>query len=477
MSKRVRVREWPVWCGLAAIVVIAAALRWHGIADKSFWTDEGVSAAFTKLDWYNFGRILWRREGNMTLYYLLLRAWTQLGDSVAMIRALSAVWSLGSVVAIFLLGRRLFGPATGLAAALLLAVNAYSIRYAQEARSYSMVSCLVTLATFFLVRALESNRKKDWTWYIVFSVLGVYAHFFAVLVLVAHAVVVWRVIPEKKSELLSAGKEIALWTLPVWLFIATTGAGPVAWITRPSLWDLARVFGHYAGNGGWVLAALYLTGVLQFLWAREKDWRVWLLLGWFTVPIVVTLTVSLVKPVFVARYMNICLPALVLMVAAGIMSFKKCWLCIPLMVATCWSAVGGVRGYYMRDFDLAREDCRGATEYVLSHAQPGDVIAFHKSQNRFAFTYYADHRGGLRPTIVYPGGDQPTWHDFFGKATPQVLESLAKWNGRVWLIISQDMGPEGEDAAGQQIKHTVGETHRLAETKDVPYLKVYRYEK
>jgi mannosyltransferase len=472
-----RVRKWAAWCGLAAIVALATWLRLHAIGDKSFWTDEGVSAAFTRLDWYNFGRILWRREGNMTLYYLLLRGWSLMGDSVAMIRGMSVVWSVATVVAVFALGRRLFGSLTGLTAALLLAVNAYSVRYAQEARSYSMVAYLVTVATLVFVRAIETGRRRDWTWYVAASVLGVYAHFFAVLVLVAHGVIVWWVMPSKKGEFISAAKKIALWTLPVWVFIATTGAGPIGWIPRPSPQYLAVVFRHYAGNGGWLLAALYLACALLFAWTREKDWKTWLLLAWFVAPVCVSLTVSLVRPLFLARYMIVCLPALVLMVATGITSLRRWWIAVPLLGMICWFAVGGVRSYYANDFDISREDCRGAAEYVLAHAQLGDVIAFHKAQNRFAFTYYAEHMSGVRPTIMYPGGDQPTWRDFFGKATPQVLDSLAKANGRVWLVVSENMGPQGEDAAAQRIKSAVAGTHPLVRVKDVAFLKVYLYEK
>ena len=59
---------------LALITAVAAALRFHSLAAKSFWFDEGVSVAIARLDWYNFVRILWRREANMSLYYLFLRS-------------------------------------------------------------------------------------------------------------------------------------------------------------------------------------------------------------------------------------------------------------------------------------------------------------------------------------------------------------------------------------------------------------------
>ena len=73
-----RTPNYPAYLSLtllAAIVVIASLLRFHAIGQKNVWVDEGVSIALARLDWYNFVRILWRHEANMTLYYLFLRAW------------------------------------------------------------------------------------------------------------------------------------------------------------------------------------------------------------------------------------------------------------------------------------------------------------------------------------------------------------------------------------------------------------------
>jgi hypothetical protein len=65
-----------------------ALLRFHALAAKTFWFDEGVSVGIAGLDWYNFVRILWRREANMSLYYLLLRPWLHFGNSESFVRSL-----------------------------------------------------------------------------------------------------------------------------------------------------------------------------------------------------------------------------------------------------------------------------------------------------------------------------------------------------------------------------------------------------
>ena len=86
-------------------------------------------------------------------YYLLLRGWLHLGDSVAWIRGLSVIFAVAAIPAIFLLGRKMLGTSFGLISALLLSVNAFQVRYAQEARSYSLLVLLLIVSSYFFVSA------------------------------------------------------------------------------------------------------------------------------------------------------------------------------------------------------------------------------------------------------------------------------------------------------------------------------------
>src|SRR5207245_3856486 len=134
---------------LALIAAVSAILCFHSLAAKPFWFDEGVSVAIARLDWSNFVRILWRREANMSLYYLLFHFWLHLGKSEFFVRTLSVVFALATIPVLYLLGRRLFDSRVGLVAAALLAVNAYFVRYSQEARSYTLMLFLCMLSSLY----------------------------------------------------------------------------------------------------------------------------------------------------------------------------------------------------------------------------------------------------------------------------------------------------------------------------------------
>jgi hypothetical protein len=69
---------------------------------------------------------------------------------------------LGTLFVMFLLGREIGSPLAGVAAAWLLALHPWHIRYAVEMRGYSLMLFFVALALFALVRALRTGRIRWW---------------------------------------------------------------------------------------------------------------------------------------------------------------------------------------------------------------------------------------------------------------------------------------------------------------------------
>src|ERR1700758_1133272 len=240
---------------LAGLTVAGAILRFLFLTRKSFWFDEGVSVQIARLDWYNFARILWRREANMSLYYLLLRGWLHLGHSEFFIRTLSVLPALAAIPAIYWLGRLLFDRRVGLVAATLLTMNAYHVRYAQEARSYSLFMLMAILSCAYFVRFISTPSRGNRIGHIVASSVSVYLHFYAGLLILVQ----WLSLRFLQPELIpphwqkrwgSHWRWIAGLSFPALLFAATTGVGPLNWIKFPGFKVLYEYYDHMAGNGG-----------------------------------------------------------------------------------------------------------------------------------------------------------------------------------------------------------------------------------
>ena len=95
---------------LIFLAAAATALRFHFLTRKPFWFDECFSAVIARLSWHDFVRLLWWREANMALYYVLLRGWLNLDSEFSpfFIRSFSVLASLATLPAIFWLGSKLF---------------------------------------------------------------------------------------------------------------------------------------------------------------------------------------------------------------------------------------------------------------------------------------------------------------------------------------------------------------------------------
>ena len=140
-----------VWLMVAA----GAALRLWALNGKSFWLDEIASVVIARMPGNSFWHWLWTEEGNMTLYYVMLRPWLEIHLGEGTIRLLSVIPGIAAIPVMYLLARRLFGRGVGLFSTLLLTFSTCAVVYSQEARSYSWLLFGTIVSTYFFVRLIE----------------------------------------------------------------------------------------------------------------------------------------------------------------------------------------------------------------------------------------------------------------------------------------------------------------------------------
>ena len=449
-------------------ILLAATLAILFLGEKSFWLDEAFSVvAVARLDWTSMWQVLSDREANGGLYFVLLHLWLVLGESEFAVRSLSVVFAVATVPVVYALGSRLFGLRVAAGAALLLAVNAFFIQYAQEARGYSLLLFLASLSSYILVRAIE--KPSWWTWiaYILISVLAVYAHVFAVLVLGAQAISIVfldrRYVPWR--ALTVAGFTILLLLVPLGIFFLTQDSGQIDWIRQPSFGSLYELFYALTGRGGGLLLLAYLIPVaFAFLfairsWFRFKispeTWRYALLLSWLFVPIIIAFSLSFLKPVFIPRYFIICLVPLTLLAAVGLSQIRNRWIFVSVLAILVILSARGVGAWYS---SYEKEDWRGATTHVISRFERGDAILFHASYVRVPFEYYLDRLA----------------------APSEIVESIgvARVAGadRVWLVLSHDSYSHVGRVQSRSIQASLQNRYALVEQREFKEIKVLLYE-
>ena len=429
----------------------AAALRFHLLAHKSFWYDEGISVEAARLDWVNLLHLVWEYDINQALYLVCLKFWLKLGMSEFFVRSLSVLFGLAAIAVVYVLGARLFRPRVGLIAALLLGVNAFHVRYSQDARGYALLVLLSALCSWLLVRCVEEPRPRNWTQYAIASTLLVYVHLYGALVVVAHALSM-AVLPRQHRDTAGWFRSFRFFgygLLPIAIYMSRAGTQRMNWLPRLNAGLVGHFFQVLAGNCGYSLVALYVLAWAMAVWARleaksaapdaTSAWRYHFLLIWLVFPIAAVLAGSHFVPLLLPRYLIECLPASVLLAAAGISHLRSGGARWGMLLAMGALSVYGVLAYYQHDFDLRRDDWRTASQYVLTHAEPGDGVFFYTAPGRMPFEYYRSLAGKsiLDPEVLYPSsGEQITYRDFAVTPLAEVLQNPPPPRKRVWLFLN-----------------------------------------
>ncbi len=463
------------------------AVRFLHLDSKPYWFDECFSVEVARIGWSSFLRLLWWREANMALYYVLLRIWLNFGQGEFFIRSLSALIAAATLPAVYWLTRLLYDRRVALIATALFTFNAYSVRYAQEARSYALFLLLATLSSGFLIAFLREPTRHNWRGYVLFSILAVYAHFYALLLIVVQGLSLRKLGKSlhdtemvRSSQMWRAWMVIGVAVLPLLVFVAKTGAGPIRWISRPGLHDVLAFYEHLAGSNQWILPVLFavmcvaaIVPVGKRLWTSNENWETWrsrFLLIWLFFPVALTLVLSLARPVFLGRYMIFCLPPLLILAAAGLSRLRNPWLLGTALSGILLLGLQGIGFVYGRDFDNERDASGAASAFILGHAQPGDAVIFHIAATRVAYEFFRSERARedtasprftaqFGPEILFPRhGTGLDYRDFTGKPTPDLLRAAALVHPRLWVMLMNNGSEENPDATTLMLSQVLSES-------------------
>ncbi|MFE6977798.1 glycosyltransferase family 39 protein [Streptomyces sp. NPDC057682] len=210
---------------------------WGLTHDTSMWRDEAATWQAAHRSVPELCRLLEHADVVHGLYYLFMHGvFALFGDSLVALRLPSVLAMSGAAALVAVLGTRLTGgTVTGLAAGLAFCLLPAVQEYAQEGRPYALVMAFSALSCLLFVRALDRpGAAGRWTAYGAAVLLAALLNWFALLVLTAHAGTLALVRPPRATVLrwaAASGAAVA-GTLP--LIAASAGqTAQVDWI-RPA---------------------------------------------------------------------------------------------------------------------------------------------------------------------------------------------------------------------------------------------------
>lgn len=436
------------------IVFLAALVRFHDLGAQSLWNDEGNSYVQATRSFADIAANA-ARDIHPPGYYWLLALWSALtGNSEFSLRSLSAFASILTVAFTYAIGKRIFSPLAGLAAALFVALNTFSIYYAQEARMYALLALwsaasMWALAGFVQSSSVGAARRGAPTgtvkWALalaLFNTAGLWTQYAYPFVMLAQGVafVVW-IVPNiagaQRPTGISVGHDAPLQNrtrLLIYYIAANllTIALYLPWlptaIERVTSWPntgeptpfnavLGMILGWFTlgitysvSDGSWVAVGLFL--LVFGLRARRKTWQ-WGILpfAWTALPVAVFLALGL----FRESNLKFLLPSQIgfaLLMGRGVWALWT--LDIPARPALAknvpkLAAVAGFLGIFAtlwagltplyRDFQ--RADYRGIASSISMNLQPDDAIILDAPNQEEVFRYY--YRGAA-PVYPLPPG-------------------------------------------------------------------------
>ncbi len=282
---------------------------------------------------------LWHMLGSTDVvhgtYYLLLWAVLRLGGAGELVTRLpSALAAAAAAAGVAAIGQRLMSRRAGLAAGLAFAVLPVTSKYAQNVRSYALVMALAVLTGYLFVRAAGPGRaRRRWlaAYALALTVLG-WMNLMAMLIIPAHAVTL-MVIRARARPGMSGWPAASRPGVGGWLAAASAAVAgvspllPLAWrqrhdtarfltLTTPA--TLTHVPGHLTESLP-VLAVAAVIAAAGLMAGRQAAAPLAALcLPWLCVPPALLLAAGVVWPLYNARYIAFCGPALALLTGAGL---------------------------------------------------------------------------------------------------------------------------------------------------------------
>ena len=183
----------PILLVAAAVGVGAIALIARFVTTSPLWLDEALSTNIAGLPLGDIADAL-EHDGHPPLYYLLLHGWMSVfGDTDTAVRALSGVFGVACLPLAWLAGRRAGGSTAAAAATtFVVALSPFAVRYATEARMYSLVMALVLVGHLLVRRAMDEGRvgMGALAGVAVVTALLLWTHYWSMYLLLAVALVI-----------------------------------------------------------------------------------------------------------------------------------------------------------------------------------------------------------------------------------------------------------------------------------------------
>ena len=465
--KKIEIKHY-VWVIL--IIGIGVLFRTWRLGSSGLNLDESQSV-WQASHTLEFIRAYMVKNVHLPLHNSLLHLWiTNFGTDEVTVRMLSVIPGSLSLIAIYFLARELFDKKIALLATTIATISPFWVWYSREIRMYTLLALVTTLSYLFFVRILKENRKRDFFFYTLINLIGIYTHYFFFIALITQGIFFLTnfkgLIIKGKAANFAYNRRVFVKLIAVavvlfaayapWLYALSTSHGsgtfgPV--LTAPTSFNIFLTmfefsFGYQpqvytsALFGFWPLVILFS---FMFLDKREsKSFPVIHLLAFGSIlPILAIFFVSVtIKPIYLTRYLMPTTPLYFILVAWFLANLKGhlgkflTVIFLGIMIFSLYNQSTNPRNPF-------RENYKGLVQYINEEANPRDIVMLSPPFTTYPFWYY--YEGAAKVTTM------PVWDKKKGgipEISPEQLESdsefVANGHKRMFLVITTNLEGSAE---------------------------------
>ena len=474
------------WVAIAAITAGMALFLLPAIGRKSLWRDEGFSVSTVLRPWSSLFRLIYEHESNAALHSTLLKAWSVLGSSEAILRVPSALAALAAVSAVAVLATKLANRNVAIVAALLFACHGSVFAYGQQIRAYAFTMLFATLAGLALALDVRRPSRRALVGFVLASLALTYSNVMAVTLVLCMIASLFA-LPAGQRFWFRRGLAAAIvvvLTAPLALIISTHNEGGLHGIDVGTLWDVLMVLTGRSGLVGIVgvaiLGIVALRATVRVFRRERAPFERWVhafCLLWIVGPFLLAVVFAVTfRPVLSGRYMIISVPGICVYGAIGLVDLFSSYRAssvpgragrLAVAAAVAMASLAGV-AVWLRGAEV--EDWRGASSFLFANAREGDAVLFANDSVRLFFEYYRPGRGETSDTAPSPAFPPDPWGDYetgdhqyvsFGS---DVVRDVALRADRVYVVVGRDHVNTGDVDATLEAELTM--THQLVDQRE-----------
>jgi mannosyltransferase len=400
------------------------------------------------------------RDVHMPLYASLLHVWINVfGNSISTNRFLSLFFYLASICICYIFSfeftkkRKISVYIT-----LIFTFSPFLHWFGSELRMYSMFTFLTLCLHYLFFKIFYKNQSQWYNWlgYFILLVFGIYTHYFFLLFIFSQVVFLlfnMQFLDTKKRWLLATSLVLLIILFLPWFWYVTnlnTASSQTPLLVAPSSVDLFNLYSNHLFGfqsdslNSMILSSWPLIGLIPIFLLQKRRHGIqlkhyYLIIMTFLPTFLLFCISRLVRPIFLSRYLIMCLPPLYILVGLVLFSFQKSILKYTKYVFLTF-VIASLVIQINNPYSSVKEDYRGVINHIISQVNKNDVVGATAPFTVFPFDYY--YNGSAKLVTL------PNWNR--GEGIPEFsepklldqLNELSKTYNRFYLVSSYDQGYE-----------------------------------